>query len=304
VPRALLITNPVAARTTSAALRAILDTLGGAGWRLEVRTTAGPGDARRLAAEGVAGGVEVVVVQGGDGTTMQAAAALVGTGVPLGIVPGGTGNLLAGNLRIPRRPDRAARTLVTGQARPVDLGRLERAHGMAYFGVACGTGPDAQIMAETEAGQKRRWGMAAYVATTLRHLPRIRSQPHLVTVDGVRTEVQAAMVLVANCGEVIPGRIRLGREISPTDGVLDVITVRADGVLGSVRAVWEVLRDLPPQARRDSFLGYAQGRVVTVETPQPEPVEMDGEPDGATPFTAEVVPGAVSVITPRDQEPR
>ena len=63
--------------------------------------TGGPGDARRLAAYGVAEKVDVVAVFGGDGTTMQAAAALVGTDVPLGVIPGGTGNLLAGNLRIP-----------------------------------------------------------------------------------------------------------------------------------------------------------------------------------------------------------
>ena len=121
--RALVITNPAAARTRPAGVDAVMRTLAGAGWRPRCCATGGPGDARRLAAEyGVAQGVDVVAVFGGDGTTMQAAAALVGTDVSLGVIPGGTGNLLAGNLRIPPSPARAARALVTGAARAVRPG--------------------------------------------------------------------------------------------------------------------------------------------------------------------------------------
>ena len=99
------ITNPAAARTRPAAVDASCGPCAAAGWSAELAATAGPGDARRLAAEGVAQGMDVVAVFGGDGTTMQAAASLVGTEVRLGVIPGGTGNLLAGNLRIPpRRP--------------------------------------------------------------------------------------------------------------------------------------------------------------------------------------------------------
>ena len=112
--RALLITNPAAARTQPRAVQAVMRTLRGAGWSAEVLATGGPGDARRLAEYGVTEGVDVVAVFGGDGTTMQAAAALVGTDVTLGVIPGGTGNLLAGNLRIPASPERAARALARG----------------------------------------------------------------------------------------------------------------------------------------------------------------------------------------------
>ncbi|HEU4524908.1 MAG TPA: diacylglycerol kinase family protein, partial [Gemmatimonadales bacterium] len=99
--RALLITNPAAARTQQRAVEAVMRVMRGAGWTAEVLATGGPGDARRIAEYGVSEGVDVVAVFGGDGTTMQAAAALVGTEVALGVIPGGTGNLLAGNLRIP-----------------------------------------------------------------------------------------------------------------------------------------------------------------------------------------------------------
>jgi diacylglycerol kinase (ATP) len=298
VARALLITNPAAARTQPLAVNVVRDALKAAGWQTELLATGGSGDARRLAEYGLAAGVDLVAVFGGDGTTMQAAAALVGTEVALGVIPGGTGNLLAGNLRIPVSPLRAAEVLVRGHTRRIDLGRMERLSGVHYFAVACGAGMDARVMAGTASEHKRRWGMAAYVATTLRLIGDVRSTAHHVTVDGVDYEATAAMILVANCGEVIPPFIRLGAAISPDDGLLDVVVMRADSVGESVRAVWELLRARGPIGRAQGLIGYARGREITVASATPEPVQLDGEPEGETPFTATVVPGAIRVVVP------
>jgi YegS/Rv2252/BmrU family lipid kinase len=298
VPRALLITNPAAARTAAIAVNAILTTLRGAGWEVEAVATGGPGDARHLAQYGVAEKVDVVAVFGGDGTTMQAAAALVGTDVALGVIPGGTGNLLAGNLRIPASPARAARALLKAKPRLFDLGRMERPAGPQYFAVACGAGYDARVMAGTLSEHKRRWGMAAYVATTLRLMSELRSTLHSLTIDGVEYEANAAMVLVANCGEVIPPFVRLGPGITPDDGLLDVVVVRADNFPQSIRAVWDLLRLTPGSLGPDAYVGHVRGREVKVETDRPQPVQLDGEPGGTTPFTASVVPGAIRIMVP------
>jgi YegS/Rv2252/BmrU family lipid kinase len=298
VPRALLITNPAAARTQPRAVEGVMRTLRGAGWRAEVLATGGPGDARRLAEYGVAEQVDVVAVFGGDGTTMQAAAALVGTEVSLGVIPGGTGNLLAGNLRIPASPERAARALLAGKPRPFDLGRMERPDGLHYFAVACGAGYDARVMAGTASEHKRRWGMAAYVATTLRLIGEIRSAAHVITIDGVEYDANAAMVLVANCGEVIPPLVRLRAGIRPDDGLLDVVVMRANSFGQSVRAVWELLREPAVSGGEDTFVGYASGREIRVESSPAQPVQLDGEAGGVTPFTAKVVPGAIRIMVP------
>jgi undecaprenyl-diphosphatase len=296
--RALCIINPAAARTRPRSVDAIMRTLLAAGWNAELAATTGPGDARLLAAEAVTQGMDVVAVFGGDGTTMQAAASLVGTGVSLGVIPGGTGNLLAGNLRIPSAPARAAQALVRARPRPFDLGRMERADGLHYFAVACGAGYDARVMAGTLSEQKRRWGMVAYVATTLRLLSEIRSTEHVITIDGVEYDATAAMVLVANCGEVIPPYVRLGAGIRPDDGLLDVVVVRADSFGQSLRAVWDILRMAPDVEGLDTYVGYARGREIRVESDPVHPVQLDGEPGGETPFTATVVPQAISIMVP------
>jgi YegS/Rv2252/BmrU family lipid kinase len=298
VTRALIITNPAAARTAERTMQTVMDILRAGGWEVELRATGGPGDARRFAAEGAAAGVDVVGVFGGDGTTMQAAAALVGSRTALGLIPGGTGNLLAGNLRVPNDPVKAARMMLAGRVVPLDLGRMERADGPHYFAVACGAGYDARVMAETSTADKHRWRFAAYVATVFRLLPELRNIEHHITVDGVEYEASASLVLVANCGEVIPPLVRLRSGIALDDGLLDVVVLRADTLLSSVGAIWELLCERGSTQPGTGRVGYARGRVITVESHPAQPVQLDGEAHGLTPFTATVVQGAVNVLAP------
>ena len=295
--RALVITNPAAARTDRDAVRVVERILRRAGWQADVLVTGGNGDARRYAAEGVRAGVDVVAVFGGDGTTMQAAAALVGTGVALGVLPGGTGNLLAGNLRIPTHPQRAAELLLESRPRAFDLGRMERSDGTHFFAVACGAGFDARVMEETPGPFKRQWGMGAYIATTLKILPEVRSTDTWITVDGTEHRLRSAMVLVANCGEVIPPLIRLRSGISPRDGLLDVIAIRADSVGESVLALWDLLRQVDVDDA-DRYVSHFRGREISVRAAEALPVQLDGELGGLTPFTVQVVPNAIQVMVP------
>jgi diacylglycerol kinase (ATP) len=295
--RLLLVTNPAAARTQPHVVQGIVGILRAGGWGVEVAATGGPGDARRLAAEAVADGMDAVAVFGGDGTTMQAASALVGTGVALGLIPGGTGNLLAGNMRIPAAPLRAAQALVRGRRRRIDLGRVERDDGTHYFAVAGGAGYDARVMVETTSAHKHRWGMVAYAATTIRLLSHLRNTRYHITVDGRELEANAALVLVANCAEVIPPLIRFSRTVRPDDGILDVIALRAENLGQSVLAIWDLFREARGGAE-GAFVGFARGAEVTVEAFPVQPVEFDGDGAGMTPFTATVVPGAMELIVP------
>ncbi len=296
--RALLITNPAAARTDARAVTAIRDTLRRGGWSVDVLATTRAGDARRFAAEARIQGYDVLVCYGGDGTAMQVAAGAVGSGIPLGIVPGGTGNLLAGNLRLPKSPAAAARAILKGKPLPLDLGSVARADGTHYFAVCCGTGFDAALMAATGSAEKWRWKMAAYIARAFAALPGVTSPLHRVTVDGVGHDLPAAMVLVANCGELVPPFLRLRDNVAPDDGWLDVLVLRAEGTIESLAAFFELVRRPRNGMRR---LWFGRGRVVRVEVLDgtARPMQLDGEPWGDTPFEARLLPGALSVIVDR-----
>jgi len=293
--RALLITNPVAARTDPKVIRDVCRVLERRGIAVEVAETHKPGEASDLAKKGVADGVEIIAVYGGDGTTMMAVRGMVGQPVILGLIPGGTGNVLAGNLRIPRSPARAAELLAKGTPRAIDLGRVERPDGVHYFAVNCGAGFDAELMAATSEKDKRRWGVGAYVATAWQRLSAVTSVPHKIVVDGQTLETRAAIVLVANCGELVPPLVRLKEDIAPDDGLLDVVVLRADGMADSVGVFWHLLSGT---ADGDKRIEYARRRRVSIETTPARPVQLDGEPAGVTPLVAEVVPRAIRVLVP------
>ncbi len=295
--RALLIFNPVAARTDTRAVSSVIRVFTKEGWALDVAGTNQPGHAEDLARQGVDDAVDLIAVYGGDGTTMQAIKGVVGSEVPVGLIPGGTGNLLAGNLKLPRNPKRAAKVAMRGTPRRIDLGRMDCREGETYFAVAAGTGVDAELMAVTTRAAKRRWGMGAYVARAWDLLvKRLKVVRHGITVDGERFEADAATVLVANCGMIIPPLLRLKQDISFDDGLCDVVVLYAKNMAQGVDVMLRIITGLGHGGERVLFL---RGQPVTIDTADPRPVQLDGEPCGETPFTAEIVPGAINVVVPK-----
>jgi len=278
-------------------VREVSATLEQAGWKVDCAVVRSKSDLRRYARRAVKRGCDVVVAVGGDGSVNQVATALTGTPVALGIIPTGTGNLLAGNLGIPRRLDRAAETVLSGMSRRIDVGRAAVGGKSHNFTVACGIGFDADVMDSTRTRSKRRWGKLAYFASAIAASGRIGNITHEITLDGVTTETEAAQVIVANFGRMMAG-LSPRRPVLPDDGLLEVIVVRASGPISALPAAWEALRqtDLGDSSGGHAF--RAQARKVRIATTNPRLVEIDGNVVGRTPVDVSILPAALSVIVP------
>ncbi len=254
-------------------------------------------DVRRRAAAAVEDGCDIVVAVGGDGTVRRVVSAVSGTATALGIIPTGTGNLLAGNLGIPTRADRAAATILSGARRRVDAG-VAIVDGKSYaFAVACGVGFDAEVMDATPSDAKRRWGKLAYFASALAVSGKIRNVPHEITVDGVTTRTMAAQVMVANFGRMM-AVLSPKRPVLPDDGLFEVVIVRASGRFAALPAAWEALRQGHLGHSSGGRVFRAQAREVRIVTAQPRLVEIDGTVVGTTPIQARIVPAALTVLVP------
>ncbi len=122
MPRPLcLIVNPTAGNgRASTLLPKVIAVLTQDGAEPRVIESASLGHARDLAAEAASRG-EVVVAVGGDGMAGALAGAAAAAGASYGLIPTGRGNDLAGVLGIPADPLAAAKVLVNGRRRQIDL---------------------------------------------------------------------------------------------------------------------------------------------------------------------------------------
>ncbi len=304
-PRASRLTDPARRRRVVEAVTSAVRQRTGRAPLVEDRSL----EAAR-AALAAASDAPLVVVIGGDGTVREAAAALAGRETPLAVVPAGTGNVLAHGLGL-RGVSTAVEAIQSGGPRRLDLGvarRSEAGDGPGaepaatetpeeqVFTVACGMGLDARIMAAAEHEWKRRLRFGAYVGAAVRELARLSSSRFRIVADGEAIEIDAYLVLVANAGELIPGRIGPRQPIDPTDGHLDLIVLGGRAPLGALQGAARLLLsegELTGQVVRRPV------RAVTIEAEPPQPIEVDGEALPAGRLEASVLPGAISILVPK-----
>jgi diacylglycerol kinase (ATP) len=241
----------------------------------------------------------LVVVAGGDGTIREAAAALAGGTTPLAIVPGGTGNVLAGTLRI-RGIGPALDVVTTGRSRRLDLGlaRWVEPDGVVHdrhFTVAAGMGFDARIMAAAEHEWKRRLKFGAYVGATVRELARLQPAHFRIVADGDRLEIDGLLVLVGNCGDLIPGRLGARQPLDPSDGRLDLLVVGGRDILAGLRGAVDLLWRT---GQLDDHVIRRAVSHVRVEAAPAQPIQTDGDVHPASWLEAHVLPGALHVLVP------
>ncbi len=244
---------------------------------------------------------DTVVAFGGDGLTGALVDAIAEQGCAFGIIPAGNGNDFARTLRIPFDPAVAARTLLEGRPRPVDLigvtgaGETEptMVTGSVYVGIA-------SVANEIANRTRVLRGPVVYNLAALRAL--LGWQP---TTFGVQTTnaagEQATMtfrgyaVVVANSPYFGAG-MKVAPDAHADDGLLDVVIMRDSPKLTFVRVLMKI-KDGSHVALPAVQAFRASQATVTVD--RPLPVGADGELlPIRPPLHIRTVPGALQVIVP------
>lgn len=298
--KAELIYNPKAGpHDVGNELPPVLAYLDSEGWQVALRPTCGSGDATTYAREAAANGADVVVAIGGDGTLGEVADGLVGSQCAMGLLPAGMSNVWAHMLGLPVWSSvhgsalmDAARILVEGRTRPIDLGRANTHH----FVLWCGVGFDAQVTYDVEPylDIKRRLGKLSYAVAGVAESLMMRGTRVTVVVDGHAIRQRALLVLVANA-QLYGSAWRVAPYAQLDDGVFDVYVFKGGSALDVFRHLFSILLGIHVC---DPKVDAYRARRVEIVADAPMPLHTDGDPSGHTPVTIEVLPKALKVIVP------
>ena len=238
---------------------------------------------------------------GGDGAVNEVANGLAGLDEPpsLAVIPRGTGGDFVRTFGIPDDVAAAARIALNGDTQTIDLGRVtyrswDGHEAEAVFANVASAGMSGAIAQRANDASKALGARASYLWATFAVFAGWSAVETRLVVDGESRSGRMFDVVVAN-GRYFGGGMKMCPQAEPDDGLFDVVTI------GDVTK-----RDLMltmPKIYRGTHLPHPKaealrGRVVSIETEEPVPVELDGEQPGTTPARFEVLPGALRLRVP------
>lgn len=271
------------------------------GHQVTVAPTTGPRTAGALAQQHVKNGADLVLAAGGDGTINEVAEGLVGSCVPMGILPGGTANVLATEMKLGSRLERAAARL--GECRPcrIAVGHVTCEGGTVsrHFLMMAGIGLDAHIVYRVSGPLKAATGKFAYWVAGWSLLGRRLAEFH-AEMNGVKRTCSFALVSkVRNYG----GDFEIARDVSLFDDRFEVVLFEGRSTLPYVKYFGALMLN---RLRGMRGVTVERAQCLRLLAPQDRRVyiQIDGEFAGNLPADIRIVPDALTLLVPPEYEAR
>jgi YegS/Rv2252/BmrU family lipid kinase len=296
--RFLAIVNPAAGGKRCGKLApAAIDTLRKKGVGIEVRNTAAPGDATRLAREYYGQGWRNFIAVGGDGTSYEIVnglfpEALAGEKPSLGFLPLGTGNSFLKDFTS-NGASGAAEAIVKGSRRSCDVMRLKYAGGELYYINLLTLGFAADV---TAAANKRfkAFGEGGYVLGVLLCLARLdrRAFPHRLD-SATELDNRRCLFLAFNNSRFTGGKMMIAPKAEADDGLLEYVRW---GPIGRVGLLRNLLTLFDGTHIQHPLASRAAVRRVEFKLDGPVTVMVDGECHELDCQSIEVLPGVLEIF--------
>ncbi len=237
---------------------------------------------------------DLITVFGGDGTINSIASALVGTEKTLGLLPGGSGNGLIRNLGISLSWRQALDTLINGEDKTFDVGKINDTY---FFNVA-GIGLDGFVSKKFNTESKSR-GIAPYIYYAFKGYFEMPTFKVKITTENIEFEEEIALIAFANFRQY-GGNVIIAPYALPDDGLLDLCIIKK---FKFVKSALNLKRLFNGNINKFPFYNTFKFREVTIESEIKEiPSTIDGEYGGKdlTKFKIKIFPKKIKIRVPKE----
>ena len=233
--------------------------------------------------------LRAVVSAGGDGT-VSLLANLLPPETPFAILPLGTENLLGRHLGLKADQESFVSMIQQGKSIRLDAGR---ANGKLFLVVAsCGF--DAEVVRRLDEARTGHINYFSWLNPIFKTVFSYRFPKLNLTIDGKKIHPAVHWAFVFNIPRYAMN-LRFTPEADSQDGMLNSCTFRKGGV---IRGVWYSLTVFTRRHKRIRDTEFSKFQRMTIQSDQPVPYELDGDPGGMLPLEIETLPSALKVLVP------
>ena len=270
------------------------------GFMLSIYRLTFDGDSEAGILNGLDSTFDHVLIAGGDGTINYVVNILkkAGMDIPVGILPTGTANDFASTLGISSDVETACHAMLGGALRRIDLGCVNGEYFVNVF--SCGL--FTEISQKTPTVMKNTFGRLAYYMSGIGEIGKIRKMNLSIRTDCGHFKGSALVFFLFN-GKTA-GQLNLAYLSEVDDGLLDLIIVKGDNTLETVRTVFHYFFLIGQASRPRKPKAYPTGiihircRRIEASIDTSEPTDMDGQPGPGFPLTITCEAGALPILLP------
>ncbi len=275
-----------------------------AGIKFKAVFTRFPRHAINLTASHIELGYKNLIVVGGDGTMNEVINGIFSQSryptheIILGMITVGTGNDWGRMFKIPKGYREAISTIKKNNVFIQDAGVVNYYHGenenSRYFVNIAGIGFDALVVSKTnkvkEAG---RSGPLVYIKNILLSLIKYRHVRTSIKIDNIHIKNEIFNISIGICKYNGGGMIQLPDAIAD-DGLFDITIINK---IKKYNVIFNLTRLYNGTITKLPMVETYKGKSIFIDSEPVIHLETDGESLGHSPFTFEIIPRSIKVLT-------
>jgi sphingosine kinase len=264
-----------------------------AGVELHIIATEYAGHARELANTLPFEEFDGLCIIGGDGTMHEVVNGMLKREdkkkLPIGLFAGGTGNSFLHDVDA-LDPEVAARRILTGRLRPVDIAHVDSNGEIMYGFNIVGWGLPTDI---THTASKLKWlGSQCYNIASIIEV--LRNKPRLAKVQIDQQNIAGDYGFILGCNTIHTGTaMKMAPLAQINDGLIDLIVVRKAGRFKLLSLFTKIFSG---KHIGDPVVVYYQTPQFSIEPLENHALNIDGEMIGCTPVKVKMLKGEIDVL--------